>query len=144
MKAFLKWFAIGLVIIMIASLVLMAIDQLLPEGWKLEAQWFVFLAGAVLSATWTFMPGLRVQFAVLKTETKVLINLILMVLLAGLMMLFTCVGWSPIAGVICTVAGAKALGVLVFMAIVGNQLTYVASPQPDDVKDAKFNRIISG
>jgi hypothetical protein len=112
----------------------------MPDGWKLDAQLFVFLAGAVLSAVWTFMPGLRIKFAELPSQTKIFVNLILMILMAILMMLFTCIGWSPVAGVVCSVDGGKSLIILVFMAIVGNQLTYVASPQPEDVKTAKLYR----
>jgi len=135
-----KWLGIGLVILLIEAMVLMAIDYILPEGWKLDAQIFVVLASVVLSVTWTFLPTLRVSFAALEDSVKAIVNLILMILFAGLMFLFTCTNWSPIPGVVCTVQGAKALAVLVFLAIAGNQITYVLSVPPADVKAAKASR----
>lgn len=135
-----KWVGIGLVILLIEALVLMSIDYILPEGWKLDAQIFVVLASVVLSVTWTFLPKLRVAFAALEDSIKAIVNLILMIMFAGLMFLFTCTNWSPIPGVECTVQGAKALAVLVFLAIAGNQITYVVSVPPDDVKAAKASR----
>ncbi|MBA4375822.1 MAG: hypothetical protein C0401_06585 [Anaerolinea sp.] len=140
MKNFLKWFGIGLMILVIAAFVLMSINTFLPAGWKLSAEAFVVLSAVILSVAWTFTPGLRIKFGELASNIKVIINLALMILLAGLMFLFTCTGWNPIPGVACTVEGAKALGVLVFIAIVGNQVTYVASPQPLDVRAAKSER----
>ncbi len=142
MKNVLKFLGIGLMVLIIAALVLFAINSILPTGWQLTSEVFVVLAAAVLSAAWTFTPGLRVQFAALETNVKVLVNLILMILLAVLMFIFSCTGWNPIPGVVCSVDGAKALSVLVFLAIAGNQLTYIQSPEPEDVKVAKAARKI--
>ena len=140
MKAFLKWFFIGIVVVVIVSLVLMAINTFLPAGWKLSQEVFAVLTGIALSIFWTYFPNLRVQFAGLPSHIKSLVNLILMILIAAVMFTFTCIGWAPIAGVVCTVEGAKALIVLIFLATVGNQITYTASPQPADVKEAKYFR----
>lgn len=137
----LKWLGIGLVILVIAAFLLMAIDRVLPEGWKLTSETFVVMAAIILSVAWTFLPGIRVKFAALDSSIKAVINLLLMILLAGLMFLFTCSQWNPIPGVECTVQGAKALGVLVFLAIAGNQITYTLSAPPEDVQEAKESRV---
>lgn len=140
MKTFLKWFGIGLVILLIAFALLTVLNKLLPEGTQLDATILVFLAGAILSLVWTFWPKMREQFAALSTGLKVLINLILMLVLCGLIILFSCIDWFPVSGVTCSLTSAKDLIAMVIWAIIGNQITYVASPQPEDVKDAKFNR----
>lgn len=140
MKTFLKWFGIGLAILLIAFALLTVLNQLLPAGTQLDATILVFLAGAVLSLAWTFWPKMREQFAALSTGLKVLVNLILMLVLSGLIILFSCINWFPLPGVECSLSSAKDMVAMVIWAILGNQITYVASPQPDDVKDAKFNR----
>lgn len=139
-----KWLGIGLlillVILLITSLVLMAIDKFLPQGWKLDAQIFVVLVSVIMSVAWSFLPKLRVKFGELEASIKAIVNLILMIILAGLMFLFTCTNWNPIPGVECTVQGAKDLAVLVFIAIAGNYITYGMTAPPDDVKAAKASR----
>lgn len=141
MKMFLKWFGIGLMVLVITCFVLLAINYVLPSDWKLGPEILLVLAAAVLSATYTFMPGLRVQFASLESNMKIVINLVLVTVLAVLMFAFTCTGWLPIAGVVCTSEGLKTLALYVFLAIVGNQVTYVASAQPTDVVEAKTTRM---
>lgn len=151
MKAFsekffngLKWFGIGLLILilelLIITFVLMAANSFLPQGWKISAEIFVVLASVVLSVTWSFLPKLRVKFAALESSVKAIVNLILMTLLGVAMFIFTCTNWSPIPGVECTTQGAKALSVLIFIAIAGNYLTYGITSPPDDVKAAKLSR----
>lgn len=136
----LKWTGIGIAVLIISAFVLLAIDEYLPEGWKLTSEVFVVLSSVALSVTWTFFPKLRVKFAALESSVKSVVNLILMVLLGVLMFVFTCTNWNPIPGVECTVQGAKALGVLIFLAVAGNQLTYTMSTAPADVKEAKEAR----
>jgi len=143
MKTFLtilKWLGIGVVILVITAFVLMSINRLLPEGWTLSAEVFVGLSAIVLSLVWNLFPGLRVKFAELASNVKQIVNLVLMTLLAVVMFLFTCTGWSPIPGVICTAEGAKELAVLVFIAGVVNQTTYKFTPQTTDVITAKAER----
>ncbi len=140
MKTFLKWFGIGFVILLIAFALLTVLNQLLPEGTQLDATILVFLAGAVLSLAWTFWPKMREQFALLSTGIKVLVNLILMLVLSGLIILFSCIDWFPLPGIECSLNSAKDLVAMVIWAIIGNQIAYVASPQPEDVKSAKLYR----
>lgn len=137
---FFEWLGIGLLILLIIAFVLMAINYFLPQGWKLTSEIFVTLAAVVLSLTWTFLPGLRVQFAALASNIKAIVNLVLMAVLAVVMFLFTCSGWSPIEGVVCSMDGAKALALLVFLAAVGNQVTYLLSTPPGDVLDVKAKK----
>ncbi len=139
-----KWVGFGLllllVILVISALVLMAIDKIFPQGWNLDAQLFVILVSIILSIAWSFIPKLRVKFGELEASIKAIVNLILMIILAGLMFLFTCTNWNPIPGVVCNVQGAKELGLLVFYAVAGNYITYGMTAPPDDVKAAKASR----
>jgi hypothetical protein len=100
------------------------------------------LSTVILSLTWNLIPGLREKFAELTSEIKTIVNLVLMALLAVIMFLFTCTGWNPIPGVLCTVGGAKELAVLVFIAGVANQTTYQFTPQKTDVIAAKAARVV--
>ncbi len=140
MGKLLRWLGIGVVLLVITVFVLLAINYALPQGWKLEAAIFVTLAGAILSVGFTFLPGLRTAFAGLSSAHKSLVNLILMLVLAVVMFLGTCSDYLPIAGVLCSQEGAKALALYVFLAIAGNQIAYTASPQPVDVREAKSLR----
>lgn len=127
-------------ILVITAFVLMAINSFLPAGWTLSAEIFVGLSAAILSLAWNLIPGLRVKFADLASNVKQVVNLVLMAVLAVVMFLFTCTGWNPIPGVVCTVEGAKALAILVFIAGVTNQTTYKLTPQQVDVVAAKDKR----
>lgn len=139
-----KWVGIGigllLLILLISSLLLMAIDSVLPDGWKLDAQIFIVLVSIVLSVAWSFLPKLRVKFAELAANIKAIVNVILMIILAVLMFLFTCTNWNPIPGVVCSIEGAKSLATLIFLAVVGNYTTYGLTDPPEDVKAAKASR----
>ncbi|HCS40383.1 MAG TPA: hypothetical protein DIW44_12470 [Anaerolineaceae bacterium] len=139
-----EWVGIGigllLLILIISSLVLMAIDPILPGGWKLDAQIFVVLVSIVLSVAWSFLPKLRVKFAELAANIKAIVNVILMFILAVLMFLFTCTNWNPIPGVVCSIEGAKALATLIFLAVISNYTTYGLTDPPADVKEAKASR----
>ena len=141
MKSILKWIGIGLVILAITLLVLLAFESVFPEGTAVNSEVLVVLAAAVLSMVFTYMPGLRTQFAALTSEQKQAIQLILIVVLAGFMFLVTCVGLFSVPGVICSKDGVMSLLVYVFLAAGGNQLTYKLSPQPQDVKNAKATRV---
>lgn len=140
MKTFLKWFGIGFVILLIAFSLLTVLNRLLPEGWVLDANILVFLAGAILSLAWTFWPSMREQFASLSSGLKIVVNLILMFVLSGLIILFSCINWFPVPGVSCSLTSAKELIAMVIWAVIGNQIAYIASPQPTDVKNAKYYR----
>lgn len=141
MNSFLKWFGIGIVILVITLLVLLAFETVLPEGTMVNAEVLVVLAAAVLSLTFTYFPKLRVSFASLASEQKQMVNLGLIVLLAGGMFLLTCGGISALPGVICTKDGVIQMLVYIFLASGGNQLAYKLSPQTKDVKLTKASRI---
>lgn len=144
MKTFLRWFVVGLVILVCIVLVLLAINWVLPPDWKMDSEVLITLAAAVLSLVFMYFPKLRTEFAGLPSETKLYVNVGLVVLLAVFMFLGTCTGWLPIAGIVCTQAGLKTLLVYVFLAGGGNQLTYKVSGVPADVKLAKANRDAAG
>jgi len=98
------------------------------------------LAGGVLSLVFMYFPGMRVQFAELRSEQKQLINLVLIILLAVGMLVMTCTNFYVIPGILCTKNGVLQLLIYVFLAGGGNQLTYKYSPEPVDVKNAKAVR----
>ena len=146
MKKFLYWFVVGLVLLVGAVFILLAINEVLPPGWKLDADVLIVLASGLLSFAFLIIPTLRVKFAGLPAETKIYVNIVLVILFAVFMFLGTCTGWLPITGIVCTVVGLKTLLVWVFLAIGGNQLTYkVASVKlPSDVVEAKASRDSEG
>ena len=63
MKTFLKWFGIGVVILVITVMVLLAINLILPPEWKMGSEVLIFLSAAILSGLFTYFPELRVVFA---------------------------------------------------------------------------------
>lgn len=140
MKTFLKWFGIGVVILVITVMVLLAINLILPPEWKMGSEVLIFLSAAILSGLFTYFPELRVVFAGLESKYKSYVNLALIVLLSVVMYLGTCTGLLPIAGIECSQAGIKTLALYIFLAAGGNQLTYNYSPQPVDVREAKAAR----
>ena len=140
MKSFLKWFVIGLVLLVITFLVLLAVNEFLPPGWKLDSEVLITLSAAILSLMFMFIPKLRVAFAGLPSEHKLYVNVVLVILLALFMFLGTCTRFLPIAGIVCDQGGLKTLLVYVLLAVGGNQLTYKVSDQPNDVRLAKSNR----
>ena len=144
MKAFLKWFSFAIVVLVVFVAVLLAANTILPEGWTLSSEILLGLAAIGLSLVFSYWPSVRVQFAGLPSNYKSLVNLISVTLLAILMFLGTCIELFEIPGLVCTTAGIKQLAIYVIIAVGGNQLAYVASAQPADVIDAKFNRVQTG
>ena len=140
MKTFLKWLGIGFILLLIIGFALLAINVILPPGWNLSANIFIVLTAAVLSILFTYVPVLRTAFAALPSEHKSLVNLVLVVLLAVFMYIGTCTGLLPIAGIECSRVGLQTLALYVFLAVGGNQITYVASPLPEDVQVEKDAR----
>lgn len=137
----LKWVSRGLLICLIIIGVLLVISMNVPDGWKLTPEVFLILAASVLSLSFTYAKGWRTEFAALTSEQKVYVNLIVVVLIAIVMFAGTCTKFLPIPGVVCSQLGLKTLLVYVFLAVGGNQLTYVASPQPADVIAVKIARV---
>lgn len=140
MKSFLKWLGIGLVLLLVILLILLAINEILPPDWKMDADIFIVLASAVLSFMFMLFPKLRVAFAGLASEVKLYVNIVLVVLLAVFMFIGTCINFLPIAGIVCTVPGLKQLLIWIFLSIGGNQLAYKITSEPVDVREAKSER----
>lgn len=140
MKEFLKWLSVGLVMLVIIVAVLLVINVILPEGWALSSEILLGLASIVLSLVFTYFKGLREKFASLTSAQKSLVNLVSVTILAVVMFLGTCVELFIIPGLACSTAGIRILAIYVIIAVGGNQLAYIASPQPADVRDAKLMR----
>lgn len=140
MKEFLKWFGVGLMVLAITFMLLLAVNTVLPEGWALTPEVMLGLAAMVLSLTFTFVPGLRVEFAGITSAQKVLVNLVSVTVLSVVMFLGSCAEIFVIPGLVCTTEGIRTLAVYIFIAVTGNQITYIASAQPADVIDAKSER----
>jgi len=143
MKNVLQWVGICLVVLIVCLVVVLGASQFLPPGSTLGDDVLIALAGVVLSITFTYSPGLRVAYGGLASETKQLIQLILIVAIAGIMFAFTCTQFWLVPGVDCSKQGLITLVVYIFLAAGGNQLTYKLSPQPGDVKAAKAERDLS-
>ncbi len=140
MKAFLKWLGIGFMFLVLTVLIVLSLDFFLPAGWKFGYEVLVGLAGVLLSAAFTYWPGLRKEFAGLKSEHKQLVNLVLIVVLSAVMFTFNCTHFVLIPGLDCTTEGIKPLLMYLFLAAGGNQLTYKFSVQTSDVKSAIAER----
>ena len=140
MKEFSKWLGIGLVLMLVIVFVLLAINYILPADWQMGSEILLVLVGAILSVMFTYIPSLRIQFAGLSSTQKSLVNLVLMILMGVVMFVGTCSLLLPIPGIECSQAGVKTLALYIFLAAGGNQLAYVASPQPVDVVNAKMDR----
>ncbi|MEN6522853.1 MAG: hypothetical protein ABFD14_03925 [Anaerolineaceae bacterium] len=143
MKNALKWIGICLVVLIVCLIVVLGASQFLPPGSTLGDDVLIALAGVVLSIIFTYMPGLRVVYGGLVTETKQLIQLILIITIAGITFAFTCTNFWLVPGVDCSKQGLITLIIYIFLAAGGNQLTYKLSPQPGDVKTAIAERDLS-
>ncbi len=141
MKGFLKWFGIGLVLLVVIVFLLLAVNSILPPEWSLSVEILLLLASAVLSIMFTYLPSLRTQFAALNSAQKSTVNLALVILLSVVIFVGTCTSIFTIPGIECTQTSLRTLAIYIFLAAGGNQLAYVASPQPVDVTEAKLERI---
>lgn len=137
MKKFLEWLLIGLVILAVTMSVLLVLNEILPTGWEMTPEILLGVSAIVLSLVFTYLPKLRLKFAVLTPTHKALVNLVAVVILAVAMYLGVCVGLYVIPGVVCTVTGIRALAIYVIIAVGANQLTYVPSVKPSDVIEAQ-------
>jgi hypothetical protein len=140
MKNVLQWIGICLIVLLVCMIVILGAANFLPPGSVLGEEVLIALAGVVLSVIFTYMPKLRVMYGGLASETKQLIQLILITSIAGIMFAFTCTSFFMVPGVECTQQGMITLIIYIFLAAGGNQLAYKLSPQPGDVKSAKAER----
>lgn len=100
-------------------------------------------AGAILSLLFSYIPGLNVWFASLKSEIKSLIMLGLIVIVAGAAYGLACAGvLENLTGIGLTCDQPGLLGLIraVFLAIIANQSTFLISPQTKAVQEAKAAR----
>lgn len=137
---FLKWFGFALVVLIVFVGLLLAANTILPDGWTLSSEILLGLSAMGLSLVLSYWPKLRENFALLSSVNKSLVNLASVTLLAIVMYLGVCIELFEIPGLACSAAGIKQLVTYVFIAVSGNQLAYVASPQTSDVKEAKILR----
>lgn len=96
------------------------------------------IAGMILSLALNFIPGLRVKWAGLQEDTKKAYMALLVLATGGLIALSSCLNLWVI--VQCDKPGLMYLVQVVFFTLVGNQVTYLVTPQPADVKQAKIAR----
>lgn len=97
------------------------------------------ILGAVISLLFSYVPGLSVWFAGLKTEIKQLV-------MAGLMLVVTGAAFGLVcAGIIqstttCDKTGLIQVVFVFIQALMANQATYALSPQTKAVESAKAAR----
>ena len=85
------------------------------------------LAGVVLSLAFSYIPGLREKYAEQSSETKRLIMLAALFVVAAGMFGLSCAGWND--SVTCDVPGVKLLVGLFISAAVANQAAYMLTPK---------------
>lgn len=105
----------------------------------MTADQLAFLAGAVLSLIFSYIPGLNVKFAGLASEYKRLIMLGLLALVAAAVFGISCTGFGDQLGILlaCDKAGAMQLVQAFVIAAIANQTTYSLSPQTSRVTEAR-------
>jgi len=96
----------------------------------------VGVSGVVLSLLFSYIPGLRVWFAGLVTETKQLIMLGLILVISSAVFVLGCNG-ILVTNLVCDKSGIVSFVYIVVTAIITNQATYAISPQTNDVAIAK-------
>lgn len=102
----------------------------------INSEVIVGIAGVVLSLLFSYIPGLRVWFAGLVTETKQLIMLGLLIVVSGAIFALGCYGVID-TGIACDKNGAISLVFMLISGVIANQATYLISPQANDVVIAK-------
>lgn len=105
----------------------------------ISSEIIVGAAGVILSLLFSYIPGLRVWFAKLVSETKQLIMLGLLILVTGAIFALGCFGVAEF-GVACDKNGAIELVWMLIAGVIANQSTYLISPQTNDVVIAKALR----
>lgn len=87
-------------------------------------------AGVLLSLIFAYVPGLRPWYAGLDGDTKRLVMLGALVVVALAVYGLSCAGWDALIGVsvTCDQAGAVALGRAFVMALIANQAAFPLLP----------------
>jgi hypothetical protein len=107
------------------------------ENVVLSPELLASVAGILLSLAFSYIPGLRVKWAAVEPDKQRLIMLGLIALTAGAIFGLGCAGWLNI-NLSCDQAGVQKLISMLILAMIANQSVYQISPQPGDVKEAKF------
>jgi len=95
------------------------------------------LAGIVLSLAFSYIPKANTWFAALAAEYKRLIMLGVLLATALAVYGISCAGWFA-TGITCDQAGITALVQAFIAALVANQATYLITPQPSAVREARL------
>jgi hypothetical protein len=137
---FLKWLGVGLFILGLSVMVMLSLNRILPVGWKLTVEIMLGLAALILSLTFTFLPWLRIKFGGITAGQKAWVNLGSVVVLAAVMFGLACLKWIAIDGLYCTKTGLETLAIDIFVGVMANQATFLASSKPSDVITAQIAR----
>jgi len=104
---------------------------------KLTPELLASIAGIILTLSFTYIPGWRVMYAELSSEKKSLIMLGCLVVVTSALYLLVKFGVllpdQPVNG--------WTFFWMLYLTLTGNQIVYKISPQPNDVKTAKAQRI---
>lgn len=107
------------------------------------SEMLVGIAGVVLSLLFSYIPGLRVWYAGLISETKQLIMLGLILAISAAVYVLGCNG-ILVTNIACDKGGIVSFVLIVITAIISNQAVYSISPKPGDVQAAKDARDAAG
>ena len=142
MKNFWKWFVRGVVFLVAVVIILFAVDYVLPPGQKLGAIFLLSVASSALSLMFSYFKDWRLEFASLPANIKSVVNVLAIVIVAGILFGLGCSKWIVIDGLTCTIAGVKTLIICIAVAIGVNQGTDYLSVDAPDVKALKAGKII--
>lgn len=140
----LKWVGVGVFTLGISVMLMLSLNRILPIGWKLTVEIILGLAAMILSLTFTFLPFLRVKFGGITSGQKAWVNMVSVIVLAAVMFGLTCLKWISIENLVCTKVGLQTLAIDIFVGVMANQATFLASSKPSDVISAVIARDTSG
>jgi hypothetical protein len=142
MKQFFKWLFRAFVFMAAVVVVLFALDYVLPPGWELGALFILSIASAALSLMFSYFKGWRVEFASLLDKYKSWVNILAVIIVAGVVYGLGCSGLLTIVGLVCTVAGLKTFLTYIAVSLVINQTFDYLSVDSPDVKALKAGKIV--
>ena len=142
MKQFFKWLFRGFVFMAAVVVVLFALDYVLPPGQKLGAIFLLSIASAALSLMFCYFKDWRLEFASLPASTKSWVNILAIVIVAGIIFGLGCSNLLIVDGLTCTVIGIKTLIIYIAIALLTNQTVDYLSVDSPDVKALKAGKIV--
>ena len=102
----------------------------------ITAEALAAFTGALISAGFAYIPGLRIKFAALSSEAKSGIMALVLIAVSALITISSCINlWLFIE---CTKPGIMGFLQILAYALILNQTTYIILPKMADVKRAKF------